>query len=74
MSLFGGSSPKPPPPPPPPPTTEDPAVQAERAKIAEQNRKRRGRGATMLTDPRSSGLSSGGTLGNPGGTGRATAA
>lgn len=46
--MSGGSGPKAPPPPPPPPQKTDAEIQAEAAKQNAANRKRIGRGSTIL--------------------------
>jgi hypothetical protein len=48
----GGGAPSPPPPPPPPPAKSDADIQAEGARIREQQRNKRGRAATILTQQR----------------------
>lgn len=51
MGGLFGSAPKPPPPLPPVPTPEDPAVEQRRRDVRQALKRRRGRGATILTSP-----------------------
>jgi hypothetical protein len=48
-SIFSTPAPPPPPPPPPVPTYDDPEIEAARKKLRQSERRRKGRGSTILT-------------------------
>ena len=48
MGFFAPKAPSLPPPPPPPPTREDPAVLEAKKKLQDAEKRRKGRGATVL--------------------------